>query len=778
MDSYDPSFNPDMYDPQRHPPVAPNDPDMGYIHNDRPPPPRRSDPEAGPGVDAGVYDDGPHPGYQDDLDHHDDVLVGAVDHDDDDIDDDILYGDDDPRYGSYPEGDIPAHVGVRGGSYAADDNGNYNDGFDDDDDVYLDNDRKNHLHQAQHEFEIESTHHEHRLTDEFWRNCVMICTCLFIIAGIIFLSVRISQISNQDAQKTLVVHTRGVLVPPPPELAQKCTNERVLSEKGFYECEMLCEAADCCNYPTALALSCLAGHDDECLTYHEHCNVLDLDHATLVNPPPIENIIIPQAPDDIQYKCNVESLLTVPGFEACVNDCMQAVCCWKKDSSVNPCPSLPNCAAYSPCLAMDATDYLDVNIGKEVEYKCADDKIDTEVGRNQCIFACSHAACCFDPDTSCPHEDATFCNQYSACQKIFDAKGSIIRTSSPSIPQAPQFLDTACSKSSLDTLPGYEMCLGACTEAECCWKGDASCLSQHACDGYQHCVLLLEEEAMSTSAPGDAENTFPEAPQYLAAACSAASLDTNAGFTMCQDACMKAECCWKVTSCKERSECFDYATSCANLVARWDQTGGGGTDPVTALLPEAPHDLGDICEASKVLTTEGYSSCQTECTKTECCWKAGSTNSCVENSQCQPWAPCTVLNGAQDPAVAASQDYSLEQVFDACLNHDNSVGRNHTSLCQVVCQAGTCCFDETEDCPNTLDCKVFEPCQLLHTEKASQVDKACDGTDLAECVGVCAAATCCFTNDIAKICDVTSPNIICRQYKACEILYKAESTSP
>jgi hypothetical protein len=67
---------------------------------------------------------------------------------------------------------------------------------------------------------------------------------------------------------------------------------------------------------------------------------------------------------------------------------------------------------------------------------------------------------------------------------------------------------------------------------------------------------------------------------------------------------------------------------------------------------------------------------------------------------------------------------------------------------------------------------------VLHSEKASQVDAACDGTDLAECVGVCAAATCCFTNDIAKICDVTSPNIICRQYKACEILYKAESTNP
>ncbi|CAB9519966.1 expressed unknown protein [Seminavis robusta] len=748
MDSYDPNFNPDTYDPGA-PPPAYNDPDMGYIHDDQPPPvPADPYDPAAPGVDAGVYDDAPHPGYDDDPDH------------------DVVYGDDDPRYGAYPDGDVPHHVG---GEYEPDENGNYGDGFDDDDDVYLDNTQRNQS--------IGNVQAKDGMGEVFWRNCIGCCTCLFLLCGLIILGVRIGEISEEDAKKThVVIHGKVGLIPPPKDLAIKCTHERVLSEKGFYECEQLCEVADCCNYPTTLALSCLAGNDDECLEYHQHCNVLDLDTATILNPPPTPPASsVPEAPKDIENKCNIESLRTVPGFEGCVNDCMQAECCWKKDGSVHPCTSLAVCSGYASCLTMDVTDHVNIDINREIQDKCADSKLSTEVGRNQCIFACSHAACCFDPGATCPHQDARFCSQYQACQKIFDDNGQVIQGGSAAaaaaqIPVAPQFLDTACSKSSLDTLPGYEMCLGACTEAECCWKNDAKCLGESACDGYHHCVSLLDQGA--TSAPE--ASSIPAAPQYLAAACSSASLDTNAGFQMCQDACMKAECCWKVTSCSEKAECSSYATHCANLVARLDQTNA----PVDAVLPEAPHDLDQTCAATTVLAPSGFSKCQTECEKTECCWKAGAPDSCVANSGCQPWAPCTVMNGAQDPTAAAAQDYTIEQVFDACLNHDNNVGKNHTSLCQVVCQAGTCCFDESKDCPTTIDCKVFEPCQVLHKEKATQVETACGGDDLAECVGVCAAATCCFTNDIAKICDITSPDVVCRQYKACEILYKAELSNP
>lgn len=770
MDSYDPTYNPDTYDPNNPnaaaPPAGapnPDDPDMGYIHNnDQSLPPESYDPNAPdvPGVDAGVYED---PEY-------DDNAYGHGDHYGDEH-----YGDEYPP----PDGDIPHNIGV-GYDQEPDENGNYNDGFDDDDDVYLDN------HRNDASYEIESSDPKDGFADVFWRNCLLTCTCLFLVSGLIVLAIRINQISDEDAKKhygsSPYHHSSVYLAPPPADLAEKCTQKNVLSEKGFFECEELCEPSDCCSYPTTLALSCLAGHDDECLEYHEHCHVLQLDEEELAEDPPKPPQNIPEAPKDIENKCNIESLRTVPGFEACVNDCMQGECCWKKDGSVRPCTSLAVCDGYASCLTMDVTDHVHMDISQEISEKCADEKLSTEVGRNQCIFACSHAACCFDPTASCPHEDSSFCDQYQPCDKIFDESGQVIQGGSAesTIPIAPQFLDTACSVTSLNTLPGYEMCLGACTEAECCWKGKAECLGQKGCDGYHHCVSLLDHG--KTDAPETTESSLPEAPEYLAAACSTGSLDTSAGFQMCQDACMEAECCWRVASCKEQPECSGYANSCANLAARLEagQTSGGSSQIGSSFLPDAPHDLDDECDPSNILDQDGYDKCSQACSKAECCWKAGASDSCVEEAQCRPWAPCVVLNGAQSPEAAATQDYSMEQVFDACLNHDNNVGggSSHKTLCQIVCESGSCCFDDDKGCPNTLDCKVFEPCGVLHNEKQSQVEDACNGDDLAECVGVCATATCCFTNDISKICDMTNPNIICKQFKACEILYSAEIASP
>jgi len=146
---------------------------------------------------------------------------------------------------------------------------------------------------------------------------------------------------------------------------------------------------------------------------------------------------------------------------------MKAECCWKKDGSVHPCTQLDVCEEYAPCLTMDATDHVSVDIEQEIEKKCADVEIATEIGRNQCIFACSHAACCFSPTEQCPHDDGHFCTQYEPCNKIYDEFGEVIQggSATTTIPLAPQFLDTACETSSLNILPGYEMCLGACSEA-------------------------------------------------------------------------------------------------------------------------------------------------------------------------------------------------------------------------------------------------------------------------------------------------------------------------
>ena len=748
MDSYDTDLDPENYDPSKDGAKSDYDPDTGnYIGDDAYDPDDIGD--VYDNQDGAVYDEYPdHDAYPD-------------------VEDDV---------------DIPRHVGD---GYSEDDMDYEGDGFGDDDDVYLDNHRNN------ADFEIESSDPKEGIPGNLLRNCFLSCTCIFLLSGLVVLGIRIGQISDEDAAKSQPTRSSVYLVPPPQDLADKCNNQNVLTEKGFYECEQLCEAADCCNYPSTLALSCLAGNDDQCLKYHEHCIVLQLDQEALVNPPkPPSNL--PEAPREIKSKCNIESLRTVPGFEGCVNDCMQAECCWKKgDDTIQPCTSLDVCEGYAPCLTMDVTDHVDANIENEIEQKCADVQLTTEVGRNQCIFACSHAACCFDPGATCPHEDGHFCTQYEACHKIYDSNGQVIQEGSASandIPLAPQFLATACEQSSLETLPGWEMCFGACSEAECCWKGDKTCSEDSWCKGYESCVNIINKDS-----PGDSANpeSIPAPPEYLPAACSDGSLDTSAGFEMCQNACMKAECCWKVTSCSARSECTTYSEHCSNLVSHLDATeienvNGGG-----AFIPEAPSDLGQTCDPSNILASEGFKSCQGVCQHSECCWKTGASDSCVANTGCQAWAACTIMNGSTEPPVTTfppqpessttspqTEDYTLEQVFDACLNHDNNVGSDHKSLCQIVCQAGNCCYDDDNVCESGTDCKVFDPCQVLHSQRTTDVEKACDGSDLAECVGICADATCCFTNDIEKICDITSPNIICKQYKACEILYAAELTGP
>jgi len=86
----------------------------------------------------------------------------------------------------------------------------------------------------------------------------------------------------------------------------------------------------------------------------------------------------------------------------------------------------------------------------------------------------------------------------------------------------------------LKTLPGYEMCLGACSEGECCWKKDKSCADNPQCTGYDACTNLIGSTITAT-----AEEKIPEAPDYLAPACSDDSLNTVSGYELCQEACIK-----------------------------------------------------------------------------------------------------------------------------------------------------------------------------------------------------------------------------------------------
>ena len=722
---------------------------------------------------ANVYDDDVinSPGYHDELGYHDD-----------------------PNYdypldeSGYPVSDIPEHI-----DYG--DADPYLDALDDDDeDVYLDsNDIRNRHKNAT--TEIPSSDPKDGLREFWMKNCVFCCTCVLLLVGIILLGVRINQIGEEassNSRTSSYTSQHVPLRPPPLDLSVKCTGEKVTTEQGFYECEMLCEAADCCNYPVSLALSCLRGNDDECLEYHEYCSVLQLESGVIPQPPSTPTNV-PTAPKNIKNTCNEPSLMTVSGFEACVDVCMQAECCWKNDGTVHVCTSNPNCDGYAPCLTMKASNHVDSGVSKEIQEKCADDNLLTEVGRNQCIFACSHAACCFDPNADCPHENDDFCGQYSPCGHIYDKQGNVIEGGAAStaneIPTAPQFLETACSESSLNTLPGYEMCQGACSEAECCWKGTASCSGEAACTPYKtYCVHLLDH----ANQDGTANNQqVPPAPSYIAESCSEKSLDEEGGFELCRDICMKAECCWKSSSCNSLDVCAEYTSNCAKLVAHLEEGGSSsGSGNSGTFIPLPPSTLDQTCGMANIVTSNsGYKDCQDACRGTECCWKTNPT--CADNANCSAWSACSVLNRATQPPQSTSPPTSAPQstdnipasggssvtfneVFDACLNHNNNVANGKT-LCESICDPGACCFTDSSTCPSTVDCSVFSPCEVLHQDVSVDIEEACseDG-DRADCVAICSKATCCFTNDVNKICVVANPTIVCEEYKPCEILYQAE----
>lgn len=602
--------------------------------------------------------------------------------------------------------------------------------------------------------------------------CVL-CLGILIIIVIAINNGRANELHSQ--YPTSHQHQVG-LKPPPADLAIKCTDTNVLSERGFYECEERCEAADCCSYPSNLALSCLNdATEDNCFIYHQHCSVLSVDMGTMMVPKPASSSLPAQAPANLSTICSPTNLNTINGFQDCVNECMKAECCWQKDGHVQPCPKEPVCGQYSACMAMDALDHLDIKISTEILEKCSDTNI-AGPGRQQCIMACSNADCCFDPGlTKCPHQNEDFCSQYEPCQKVYDANGNVIQASTANnnndsnpatnndgvdIPPAPLFLKFSCSKDSIDTLAGFEECEGACLEAECCWKTN-ECSDRQECAGYQDCHNLNPNQSQQQQQGSTTSTTpsIPEAPAYLVTACSDSSLDTEAGRDECEKACNAAKCCWNANnntkSCKDQSTCKQYTDNCPNLLSHSASTIIDGSSATVngEKLNTAPMDLPQVCDADKVSTVaDDYYACHYACGLAECCWKAGFPQSCVANPICQGWATCTNLNGATAPQTGssssqhtptnpapASTEYTMEQIFDACLNHDNAIANsNHQSLCQIVCAPGECCFDEGITCPINVECHIYDPCHKLHPEDSAPVEKACSNlSDLSDCVKLC-----------------------------------------
>ena len=286
------------------------------------------------------------------------------------------------------------------------------------------------------------------------------CRILLILLGaaVFIMTLVMVIVKNKQAKSALTAPTASassqmvVLPPPPAALTTTCARSDISTSQVMYQaCEQLCQPADCCNYPATMDLSCLAGNEQTCLTYHQDCgNLLAPAVSSSISAGNNSSgTTIPPAPSNLETICSATSVTTANGLSACSKYCMQAYCCWQ--TGVVPCTNNTVCAAYSPCLHLRAIEALSSNVTNHVSQVCSNASLATLSGRTSCVSACQTGQCCFQlthsgsgsgggmHQNNCPlpSMNETFCAQFEACQALYGVSLNIPHLPSPS-PTPPQ----------------------------------------------------------------------------------------------------------------------------------------------------------------------------------------------------------------------------------------------------------------------------------------------------------------------------------------------------
>ena len=104
--------------------------------------------------------------------------------------------------------------------------------------------------------------------------------CFIIIVPLLLgLIIGISIKESQKSSGSFYNHNKVSLVTPPADLSTKCSLEQIATKSGKQACRMICEPAECCDFPANLALSCLAGNEEKCRVYHSHCHEIGRAHV-------------------------------------------------------------------------------------------------------------------------------------------------------------------------------------------------------------------------------------------------------------------------------------------------------------------------------------------------------------------------------------------------------------------------------------------------------------------------------------------------------------------
>lgn len=492
------------------------------------------------------------------------------------------------------------------------------------------------------------------------------------------------------------------LPPPPQNLSSLCAFSAiqdnhmvtdVANNEGLYlSCLQACEVADCCDYPPELELSCLQGNEEVCMAYHKDCgNLL----ATAVQ----SNTTIKPAPPEVADFCSPSSLATNVGIRSCARYCLPVECCWEQ--GVASCTSNPNCAGYSPCLHLRASDEAVMSIEEIVAEKCASNMLQNTSGIIECQAACEPAKCCYDT-TICPEKlDTSFCGAYDGCVVLYDGTVStqaltqastISEASAATIawnnatnfpdqpPDLPPGISVACDAAFINDDSHLTTCEDDCAGAACCKfpvGQNKSCLVgfRKQCYKYNMYCSVLDGSLVANPNPDAVQNIDMG---DVEDACNINSLSTTAGYQLCERYCNASSCCWSDTvelHCRDNQLCEKYS-ACLNFKA------------LTHVNPAIKDAVDQICTATRIATPAGRAMCDQLCSQHKCCYNATATACPFEDPAiCNQYSSCSVLNTAVQ-GFAALPAFPPNLV-GMCYNLSSAEDQ---IKCSETCKAAECCL--------------------------------------------------------------------------------------
>jgi hypothetical protein len=638
-------------------------------------------------------------------------------------------------------------------------------------------------------FDLVPQHQQHsrRFTK---RDRLIVCAILLGLAvalGVFFSG------GNKKSESSSTSNPTFTLEEPPEDLSTTCSLQ-ALADDGKEACLQDCEKAECCDFPANLPLSCLEGNQQKCLVYHTSCSNLEADSYDKASIPSS----VPPAPSNLAELCTSASIKTVDGFTACHEACKHAECCYEE--GMGTC-SHEECAGYAPCLTLAATDHVHQDIPVVVEQVCATDKLATMDGRTACRQACSHALCCFSSDvsqeTSCPHQDTSFCSQYTKCNEL---------ESVTPVDATPQEIALTCQDT--ENVEGHiSLCELVCQQGACCFS-DVECdevAPGIQCSDYEPCrKVFIGDDGSNVEAvkpptgtedeQGDDDQTNQDTPSTggqidwdpnsVNKASIDASCETNRvvevvappdQLSLCEQVCMPGACCFdKDVVCDvpdpERF-CTTYS-ACSKLHP--DEEAENENPPID------DDALKEACQK------DDLEECENMCQQGICCFEGDVCDVPHPERFCAHFGYCDVLDEdddfVNDDDAAADDDFVDDDAVNDDAVNDDAVDKNDEDIKKILGigvndgdMEDESWVDQVEESGNTeepgnQDTEIVEVVDSDGTIiNGDAIAEACNSNE-AKCETLCKQGECCYKEG----CAVEHPEVYCAAFAPCDKYYAAE----